>query len=297
MRVAAPVRTWTSGQSTSSAEILAAPPAAATSLVAFDDELKRSKGEDLSRSVLPQPPSANANAMSASVPAPLRTVCSVRPLPIVRLTLLGASPPWPALIASQPYSKPSVATQRRRGSIGVVLEPCIKQMILPYPIDAQIVARIALALKAGLLQQADRGGIARNAGRLQAMQPQRPEAERDQSAHRRGHVAFAGERRAGPVADAAGLRDTAADIGKREPADQRIVFAAKDQEGIGEIVAQVLGIALEPPAERAAREIVGGPSRLPGHQEVAARFTQGRPLGIVAALRHAQRHPGAGDGR
>src|ERR1019366_5426953 len=192
MRVAAPVRTWTSGQSTSSAEVLAVPPAAAASLVAFDDDLKRSKGEDLSRSVLPQPPSANANAMRASVPAPLRTVCSVRPLPIVRLTFLGASPPCPALIASQPYSKPSVATQRRRGMarsvqieprsppnillphdlfrnpvpnfrdhalIGVVLEPCIKQMILPYPIDAQIVARIALALKAGLLQQADRGGI------------------------------------------------------------------------------------------------------------------------------------------
>src|ERR1039458_9705783 len=113
MRVAAPVRTRTSGHSISSAETLAVPPGAAASLVAFDDELKKSKGEDLSRSVVPQPPSTSAKAASASVP--LRTVCSVRPLPIVRLMFLKAPPPLPAFIASQPYSKLRVATQRRRG--------------------------------------------------------------------------------------------------------------------------------------------------------------------------------------
>src|SRR5208282_4058697 len=98
MRVEAPVRIWTSGQSMSSAAISPVPPAGAGSLVAFDDELKRSSGDDLSRSlVLPQPASASANAMSANFPAPLHTACSVRPPPIVLLTFLWAPPPFPPL--------------------------------------------------------------------------------------------------------------------------------------------------------------------------------------------------------
>src|SRR5664279_4188699 len=105
MRVAAPVRTWTLGHSTSSADAVPSP--AAASLVDFDDELKRSKGDDLSSSVLPQPPSASAKTMSASVRAPCRSVCSLRPLPITQLTFLGAPPSWPAFIANQPYQAKS----------------------------------------------------------------------------------------------------------------------------------------------------------------------------------------------
>src|SRR5665213_1127201 len=103
MRVAAPVRTCTSGHSISSVETLVGS-AGAPSLVAFDDELKTSKGDDFKISVLPQPPSASASASSASVPAPPRAVCLPCSPPIVRLTLLFWGPTTPAvLIASQPY--------------------------------------------------------------------------------------------------------------------------------------------------------------------------------------------------
>src|SRR6185437_2566935 len=226
-----------------------------------------------------------------------RFVCLV-PHPLFDSRYCFRGPTTPAvLIASQPYNKPSVATQRRPESSGIILDSGVKQMVLPGPVDAQIAARIALALEARFFKQTDRSGIGRYAGRLQPMQPQRAEAERNQGAHRRRHVAFAGKRRADPIADAAGLGDAAADIGERQPADQRIVIAAKDQEGISEIAACILGVALEPPAERAACEIVRRPSRLPRHEKGAAGFAQRRPFGMVAALRRAQRDAGTGNGR
>jgi len=43
-------------------------------LLAFDDELKRSNGDDLSKLLLPQPASASAKPVRASAPAPLRAV-------------------------------------------------------------------------------------------------------------------------------------------------------------------------------------------------------------------------------
>ena len=120
------------------------------------------------------------------------------------------------------------------------------------------------------------------------MQPQRREAERNQRAHRRRHIALAGERRADPIADAAGLRHAAPDIGERQPADHRVVVVAEDQKRVSQVAALILGIALEPAAKSAAREIVGRPGRLPGREKVAACFAQGRPFGEVAALRRAQ---------
>src|SRR3974377_672065 len=157
-------------------------------------------------------------------------------------------------------------------------------MVLPCPIDAAVAARIALALKSTILQEADRGRIAGNAGCLKAMQPQRTEGERDQDTHRRGHVALACEWRADPLADGACLCDAAANVGKRKPTDHRIVIAADDQESIGEIVAHVFSVAFEPPAEGTAREIVGGPGWLPGNEEGTTCFAQGRPFRVVAAL-------------
>src|SRR6185437_2731606 len=186
-----------------------------------------------------------------------RFVCLV-PHPLFDSRYCFRGPTTPAvLISSQPYNKPSVATQRRPESSGIILDSGVKQMVLPGPVDAQIAARIALALEARFFKQTDRSGIGRYARRLQPMQPQRSEAERNQGAHRRRHVAFAGKRRA----------------------DQRIVIAAKDQEGISEIAARILGVALEPPAERAACEIVRRPSRLPRHEKGAAGFAQRRPFG------------------
>ena len=70
--------------------------------------------------------------------------------------------------------------------------------------------------------------------------------------HRRRHVAAADIRRADPIAEAAGLRDAAADVGKREPADQGVVLAAEQEERIGLIGPHVLGIAPQPLAEAPA---------------------------------------------
>src|SRR5215470_8081912 len=102
-------------------------------------------------------------------------------------------------------------------------EPRKQQMILPQPVDAKVLARVALARKARLFEQPDRGGVRRDAGGLETMQAQRAEREGDQRAYRAAHQAAARERLADPVTEAPGLRDAAPDIGKRQPAGQRVV--------------------------------------------------------------------------
>ena len=59
-----------------------------------------------------------------------------------------------------------------------MLETGKQQMVLPHPVDAQVFAGKAFAPKSGFLQQADRGRIGRDAGGLDAMQPQGLEGER-----------------------------------------------------------------------------------------------------------------------
>src|SRR5262245_66259020 len=80
-------------------------------------------------------------------------------------------------------------------------------MILPYAVDAQILAGVALPQETGLLQKLDRCPIAWNAGGFEAVQPQAGKSKWDDRAHRACHVTLAYERQAGPVAKTAGLRD------------------------------------------------------------------------------------------
>src|SRR6266566_2521014 len=155
-------------------------------------------------------------------------------------------------------------------------------MVLPNAVDAQIFARIALAGESTVLEQADRGGVAGNARRLHAMQPQRAEREGQECAHGRGHVAAASIGPADPISEAPRLGDAAAHIGQRQAAQQHLVAAAEDEEGIGLVVALVLGVTAQAPAERRAREIVGRPGRLPGGEEGPAGVAQRRPFGIIA---------------
>ena len=66
---------------------------------------------------------------------------------------------WVPRFLSRPYSKPSVASPRRRRApkprqFGSSLQAGVEQVILPDAVDAQIAARIALALETGLFQQA-----------------------------------------------------------------------------------------------------------------------------------------------
>src|SRR5690348_13969295 len=169
----------------------------------------------------------------------------------------------PSLLAG-PYTSRTVAAPRPEFRLSpgpdlfrVVLEAGEQEMVLPRAVDAQVLARIALAGKAAALEQADRRGVGRDAGRLDAVQPQRAEGEGQDRLHGRRHVAGAHIGLAHPVADAAGLRDAAPDARQGEAADQHVVLAAEDEERIGLVGAPILSIALEAAPERAAGEIIG----------------------------------------
>jgi len=60
-------------------------------LVDFDEELKRSSGDDLNRSLLPQPPKVSVN--NANSPAPARPKCPLVSPPIISLAFLARSQP------------------------------------------------------------------------------------------------------------------------------------------------------------------------------------------------------------
>src|SRR5262245_46271402 len=153
-------------------------------------------------------------------------------LPDVRTAI-----PLPALIAAQPWRSQGRAP--RYSTSRVVPQPGIEQVVLPHPVDAEVLAGKSLAPEPGPFQKPDRGGVAGDAGRLDPMQPQRTECERQQRADRCRHVPLPCERRAHPVAEAAGLRAAAPDIGEREAADQHAVVPAEDEERIGEVAALI----------------------------------------------------------
>src|SRR5947209_6423696 len=136
-------------------------------------------------------------------------------------------------------------------------------MVLPQTVDAEIFARITLAYETGFFEQADRGGVGRNACRFEPMQPQRVKTEWDQRLHGASHQAAARERLANPIAETARLSDAAADVGERQPADQRVVALAKKKKRIGRVGALVLGITAQPAPEGAAAQVIGRPGRLP----------------------------------
>src|SRR6201981_2523939 len=73
MRVEAPLRIWTPGQSTSVSTSGAPAEALASVAVAFDDDLNRSSGDVLKKllapPVLPQPASASAAMIASKAPA------------------------------------------------------------------------------------------------------------------------------------------------------------------------------------------------------------------------------------
>src|SRR3979490_849586 len=191
-----------------------------------------------------------------------------------------------------PYTSETVASPRPAPAPGsrsrVILQACIKQVILPDAVDAKILTSKALALEAGFLQQPDRRDIVRNACRFDPMQLQGPECEWDDGVDRRGHVTSARKGRPHPITEAARLGTTAADVGEREPPDKNIVLLAENEERIGEVAALVLGIPLDATAKRVAREVVRRPGRLPWREEVTAGFPQCSPFPLIGHPRRPQ---------
>src|SRR5438270_261240 len=129
-------------------------------------------------------------------------------------------------------------------------------MVQPQSVDAEILARIAFAHKAGLLEQADGGRVGWDAGRFEPMQPQRAETERYQRLHGAAHQPAPRERLADPVSEAARLRDAAPDVGERQPAGERVVALAEEKERIRRVGALILGVAAQAAAERAAAQVI-----------------------------------------
>ena len=200
----------------------------------------------------------------------------------------------PAVDSAVPYSSVGINLLFLRCIVSVSLPP-VKQVILPGPIDAQIFACIALACEPSFFQKLDRSGIGRDARGFEAMQPKACEGKWNDGAHRSRHVTLAYIGQADPIADTAGLRDAAADIGERQPAHQRSVRVAHDQKRVTLIASQILGVTLDPPPEGAAGQIVDRPGRLPRCEKLAAGFAQRRPFLEVRHLRRAQHHTVAFD--
>src|SRR6202011_375843 len=110
-------------------------------------------------------------------------------------------------------------------------------------------------------------------------------------------MALAGMGRAHPIAERGRLRDAAPDASDRYAAQKDMRSFLEDEEGKGFVARDLFGLAPQAPAESAARQIVRGPSRLPGRQEFAAAGAQARPGEIVVALGGAQVDSGAAQQR
>src|SRR5688572_12911993 len=122
-------------------------------------------------------------------------------------------------------------------------------MILPDAVNAKILSREALAPEPGFFEQSHRCDIGWNAGSLDPVQLQCCERERDDGVHRRRHVTAARMRRPHPISEAPRLSAAAANIGKRQPPEELVVFPAENEERISEIAALVFSIALDAAAE------------------------------------------------
>src|SRR5437016_8574594 len=136
-------------------------------------------------------------------------------------------------------------------------------MVLPFAIDLQIAAGKPFLLEARLDEKGLGRFVCREAGGLDAMQPQGLKDERQERANGVLHIALAREPFADPVAERAALRDPPPHIRERAAAKEGIVLAAKDEKSVGRIVARFMRIPLQPPAEGAFGELITCPLRFP----------------------------------
>src|SRR5258708_2013993 len=203
--------------------------------------------------------------------------------------------PSSRIVPRRRYSSPMAANPRHpkcleinNSAAEILMQQAEQQMVLPDAVDAEIAPRQPLTGEAAFLQHPDRGRIGRNAGGLDAVQIELAKQRRQQHPQRPRHVAAMGMGLADPIADGTRLDDAAPDIGKRDAADHRAVGLAEDDEGIGAVGCDILGVAPQPPPEPGAGEIVGWPDRLPWRQVLAAMFTQMRPLQKIRHLRRPQ---------
>src|SRR5256885_733614 len=214
--VAAPWRTATLGQSTSTAA-----PAGLLPLAGGVEDLPNSHPPSLSV--------MESSAWAGDITRRAHARIVARPAEEAATEPITHSSPKPEQRPTSRVCHWTLAAPRHSTRAAAV-EPREQQMILPQAVDAEIFACIAFAREAHFFQKPDRGGIGGNASRFQPVKTQRSEGERHQSREGAGHQAAAREGLADPVAEAAGLRDAAPDVGQRQAADQCVVGLAEQEE-------------------------------------------------------------------
>src|SRR5579859_4958130 len=110
----------------------------------------------------------------------------------------------------------------------ILVEQPEQEVILPNSVDAEITPGQAFTNETAFFEHAHRCVIRGDAGRLDTVQVQLAEHKRQQYAQRTRHISLTGEGLPGPVADRAGLDDTAPHIRERDPADQSVIVASED---------------------------------------------------------------------
>ena len=163
-------------------------------------------------------------------------------------------------------------------------------MILPEAVDLEIAARHTFALEAGFLQHARGGIVVRQACRLQPVQPERDEGERQHGLDGVRHVAATDVGRADPVADRGGLRDATPDVADAETSQQHRVGLSKNEQGVAQVLFQLALVLAQAPAEGRARQLIARPLRLPHGQVQPAHGPELGPGLVVGHGRMAQQH-------
>src|ERR1041385_3138959 len=103
------------------------------------------------------------------------------------------------------------AIARRALSPPLVLEHREQHVVLPFIVDAEIFAGVALLAEADLEEEALARDVGRQARGFDAVEAEAMEGEVEGGGERVGHIAAPRMALADPVAEAAGLGDAAAD--------------------------------------------------------------------------------------
>src|SRR5437588_68479 len=82
-----------------------------------------------------------------------------------------------------PMACKKTSTVQNPSRMRVVAQPREQQVVLPDAIDAEVLTGKPFSAESGLLQQTDGGRVRRDAGGLDAMQPQRRKRKRQKSRH------------------------------------------------------------------------------------------------------------------
>src|SRR5579872_7167802 len=95
-------------------------------------------------------------------------------------------------------------------------------------------------------------------------------------------------RRADPITERRRLSDATPDAADGDAPEQRVGAFFEYQKRIRFITRDFVSLAPQAPTESGARQIIGGPGRLPRREKFAAPLAQRRPSQKVRTLRRPQ---------